>query len=162
DPNDGTRAFLKGWRGPAVSIGALRDGVPILGVVYAYAWPDSGAGDLIAWAEGCPLTRNGLPVALPDFASATLSGVHPTLPPVVFVSQSADRKPELNAQRVQPARYVGLPSVAYRIARVAVGDGLASVCLSGPVGWDYAAGHALLRGAGGVLVDERGREITYT
>jgi len=27
--------------------------------------------------------------------------------------------------------------------------------------WDYAAGHALVRGAGGVLVDERGAEVGY-
>src|SRR5262249_13114053 len=58
DPNDGTSAYLKGWRGSAVSIAALRDGVPILGVVYAFAYPDD-EGDLITWAEGCPLTRNG-------------------------------------------------------------------------------------------------------
>jgi len=55
DPNDGTSAYLKGWRGSAVSIGLLRDGVPVLGVVYAYCFPDD-RGDLIAWAEGCPLT----------------------------------------------------------------------------------------------------------
>src|SRR4051794_8395391 len=35
DPNDGTRAFLSGVRGFAVSIGLLRDGMPVLGVVYA-------------------------------------------------------------------------------------------------------------------------------
>src|SRR5262245_48519036 len=34
DPNDGTASFLKGRRGSAVSIAALRDGAPVLGVVY--------------------------------------------------------------------------------------------------------------------------------
>ena len=59
DPNDGTSAYLKGWRGSAISIALLRKGVPVLGVVYAFAYPDDN-GDLIAWAEGCgPLTRNG-------------------------------------------------------------------------------------------------------
>src|SRR5206468_494355 len=33
DPNDGTSAYLKGYRGSAVSIALLRDGVPVLGVV---------------------------------------------------------------------------------------------------------------------------------
>src|SRR5438132_1090946 len=70
DPNDGTSAYLKARRGSAVSIAALRDGTPVLGVVYAFAYPD-GAGDLIAWAEDCPLTRNGQPVKF-NLADATL------------------------------------------------------------------------------------------
>jgi fructose-1,6-bisphosphatase/inositol monophosphatase family enzyme len=32
----------------------------------------------------------------------------------------------------------------------------------GPCGWDYGAGHALIRGAGGIPVDEHGHEVTYT
>ena len=63
DPNDGTRDYLKGRRGSAVSIGLLASGRPALGVVFAFAYPD-GAGDLIAWAEGCgPLRRNGTAVS---------------------------------------------------------------------------------------------------
>jgi ADP-ribosylglycohydrolase/fructose-1,6-bisphosphatase/inositol monophosphatase family enzyme len=161
DPNDGTSAYLKGWRGSAVSIAALRDGVPILGVVYAFAFADSGEGDLIAWAEGCPLTRNGREVPRPNLADATLSQPG-GLPRVVFVSQSADCNPEANADCVRPARYIALPSIAYRLARVAVGDGLAGVSLYGPCGWDYGAGHALLRASGGVLLDQKGQEVTYT
>jgi fructose-1,6-bisphosphatase/inositol monophosphatase family enzyme len=59
DPHDGTRDFLGGHRGGAVSVGLLRDGEPIPGVVYAPMPPDRGA-DLIAWAEGMDhLLRNG-------------------------------------------------------------------------------------------------------
>ncbi|MGH9629375.1 MAG: inositol monophosphatase family protein, partial [Bryobacteraceae bacterium] len=59
DPNDGTAAFEKGFRGAAVSIALLRDGRPVLGVVYAYSEPDHG-GDLFTWAEGSgTLKRNG-------------------------------------------------------------------------------------------------------
>jgi ADP-ribosylglycohydrolase/fructose-1,6-bisphosphatase/inositol monophosphatase family enzyme len=159
DPNDGTAAFLKGWRGSSVSIAALRDGVPVLGVVYAFAFPD-GAGDLIAWAEGGPLTRNGEVIA-GDLAGGSLQG-EPDRPAVVFVTQNADENPEANAACVSPARYIRLPSVAYRLARVAAGDGVAAVSLSGPKSWDCAAGHALLRGAGGVLVNETGAEVTYS
>src|SRR5438445_562161 len=35
DPNDGTRDYLAGRRGSAVSIGLVRDGRPVLGVVFA-------------------------------------------------------------------------------------------------------------------------------
>jgi ADP-ribosylglycohydrolase/fructose-1,6-bisphosphatase/inositol monophosphatase family enzyme len=160
DPNDGTSAFLKGWRGSAVSIAALCDGVPVLGVVYAFCHPDSGAGDLFAWAEGCPLTRNGKEVPTSRLAEATLAAPA-GLPAVVFVSQDADRNPAGNTACVAPARYVAVPSIAYRLALVAAGAGLAGVSLNGPQDWDYAAGHALLRGAGGLLVDEQGREVRY-
>ena len=61
DPNDGTSRMQRGHRGAAVSIGLLRDGVPVLGVVYAYT-ARAGRGDLISWAEGLEVTRNGSPV----------------------------------------------------------------------------------------------------
>ncbi|MEI7608503.1 MAG: inositol monophosphatase family protein, partial [Rhodospirillaceae bacterium] len=61
DPHDGTSAFLEGRRGTAVSIALLTDGIPVLGVVYAFGWPDD-RGDLISWAAGCgPVRRNGVP-----------------------------------------------------------------------------------------------------
>jgi ADP-ribosylglycohydrolase/fructose-1,6-bisphosphatase/inositol monophosphatase family enzyme len=159
DPNDGTKTYLTGWRGSAVSIAGLRAGVPVLGVVYAPLAPDA-AGDLIAWAEGCPLTRNGVPVAPHRLKDATLHDPA-GLPPVVFVSQDADRNPPANTACVAPLRYVPLPSLAYRLARIAVGDAVAGVTLGLPQDWDYAAGHALLRAVGGVLIDRAGREVTY-
>ena len=63
DPNDGTSAFQKGWRGAAVSIALLRKGLPVLGVVHAYA-AKAGRGDLFAWAEGQPFKRNGRTVEI--------------------------------------------------------------------------------------------------
>jgi ADP-ribosylglycohydrolase len=71
------------------------------------------------------------------------------------------KNPQANTECVRPARYIALPSIAYRLARVAAGDGVAAVSVNGPVGWDYAAGHALVLGAGGILVDEHGKEVTY-
>jgi ADP-ribosylglycohydrolase/fructose-1,6-bisphosphatase/inositol monophosphatase family enzyme len=156
DPNEGAGAYLQGWRGSAVSIAALRDGVPVLGVVYAFAYPD-GDGDLFAWAEGCgPLTRNGAPV------QANLAGAALDPRAIVFVSQAADHNSQANTDCVRPARYIALASIAYRLARVAAGDGIAAVSLAAPGGWDYAAGHALLRASGGVLIDEDGKEVSYT
>ena len=129
DPNDGTSAYLKGWRGSAVSIAALRDGVPVLGVVYAFGYPDD-AGDLIAWAEGCPLTRNGQTLTVPLAEGRLDASSNP--PPVVFVSQDADKNPQANNECVRPGRYIALPSIAYRLTRVAVGDGIAAISLNAP------------------------------
>lgn len=156
DPNDGTRPFLEGFRGAAVSIGLLDDGVPVLGVVFAYAYPD-GEGDLFAWADGCgPVTRNGAALAT-DLAAATLDEGAP-----VFVSQHADRAAEANARCVAPGRYRPLPSIAYRFALVAGGEAVAAVSLATPSAWDLCAGHALLRGVGGEVINQSGEPITYT
>ena len=48
DPNDGTSDFLKGRKGSAISVGLLRDALPVLGIVYAPVTEDRGA-DCIAW-----------------------------------------------------------------------------------------------------------------
>ena len=154
DPNDGTVSFLRRLRGTAVSIALLVHDDPVLGVVFAPLAPDD-RGDLIAWARGEALTRNGHPVARPALAAA--------LGPrdVVLVSQEAGRSPAANAECTAPARFRALPSIAYRLALVAVGEGEAGVSLHGPRDWDFVAGHALLRAVGGELVDEAGRPIRY-
>ncbi|HET9315046.1 MAG TPA: inositol monophosphatase family protein [Vicinamibacteria bacterium] len=154
DPNDGTRDYLAGRRGSAVSIGLLVEGRPALGVVFAFAYPDD-EGDFFAWAEGCgPLRRNGRAVgaALP----AALGALD-----VVLVSSGGDRDPETNLRCAAPARYRCVPSIAHRLALVAAGEAAAATSLFAPCAWDYAAGQALLRAAGGVLVDEMGSEVAY-
>ncbi len=154
DPNDGTRDYLAGRRGSAVSIALAQAGRPVLGVVFAFAYPDDG-GDLFAWAEGCgPLRRNGHPVAatLPR----ALAG-HA----VVLVSSKGDRDVEGNLRAVAPARFRAVPSIAHRLALVASGEAAGAAALLSPGDWDYAAGHALLRASGGDLVDEHGRPVRY-
>lgn len=154
DPNDGTRDYLKGRRGSAVSIGLLRAGRPVLGVIHAFGYPDD-RGDLFAWAEGeGPLTRNGR--AVPTRLPAALGSED-----VVLVSSNGDRDPETNFRSVAPARYRTVPSIAHRLALVAAGEGAAAVSLFAPGAWDYAAGHALLGGVGGRLLDQDGREVGY-
>jgi ADP-ribosylglycohydrolase/fructose-1,6-bisphosphatase/inositol monophosphatase family enzyme len=156
DPNDGTAAFLKGHRGPSVSIALLRNGLPVLGVVFAYAAPDDN-GDLFAWAEGCgPMSRNGRPVLRPAWADAL------TCDQTVIVSQDADHNSFANGELAAPARFRAVASVAYRLALVAAGEGEAAVSLVNARDWDYAAGHALLRAAGGELLGANGNRVTYT
>jgi fructose-1,6-bisphosphatase/inositol monophosphatase family enzyme/ADP-ribosylglycohydrolase len=154
DPQDGTSFYIRGARGPAVSIALLRDQIPVLGVVYAYAAPDH-AGDLIAWVEGRPLTRNGRVVRLPNWNT--------TLAPdqVVLASPAANIAPQAAADVVSPARFDVSPSIAYRLALVAVGDADATISVAPLSSWDIAAGHALLRGSGAHLLDQDGKEVVY-
>jgi ADP-ribosylglycohydrolase len=74
----------------------------------------------------------------------------------------ADTNAAAAVRCVEPARYIAMPSIAYRLALAAVGDAVAAASINGPLGWDYAAGHALIRGAGGVFINQRGDAITYT
>src|SRR3954469_16681410 len=154
DPHDGTRAFLEGRRGSAVSVAMLREGVPVLGVVFAPTSPDRGP-DLIAWAEGGGIARNGVPVTI-DLSHRAL-----TARDVVFLNHGAGQRPVWSSAACAPARFMPLPSIAYRLARVAVGDGIATVTLRPVNAHDIAAGHALLTAAGGVLVAEDGVAVTY-
>lgn len=151
DPMDGTRVFEEGHRGPCVSISLLRRGEPVLGVVYAFSWPDDD-GDLFAWAEGRPsLLRNGAPVAIDPGR----------VPGTVAVSQHADQKARLNAELASPFRFRTVPSIALRLAMVAAGEAAACNSVNSPCDYDYGAGHALLRGAGLDLYDDAGQPIFY-
>jgi ADP-ribosylglycohydrolase/fructose-1,6-bisphosphatase/inositol monophosphatase family enzyme len=154
DPNDGTVDYLKGRRGSAVSIGLVHERRLVLGVVFAFAYPDD-AGGIFTWAEGCgPLRHDGRPVtAAPPPALGPLD--------VVLVSGAGDRDPDGNLAAVDPARFRSVPSIAHRLALVAAGEASATSALFAPRDWDYAGGHALLRAAGGSLVGEDGREIAY-
>lgn len=155
DPNDGTSDFLNGLKGSALSVGLLHEQMPVLGVVFAPITVE-GLPDCIAWAEGLErVIRNGQPV--PSKLSAkTLSSNE-----LVMVSAAAINKPDINADLCNPAGFVAMPSIAYRLAKVAAGDGVCGVSLYPVSAHDVVAGHALLRGAGGVLLDELGQAITY-
>jgi len=154
DPNDGTRDFLVGRRGSSVSIGLVAGGRPVVGVVFAFGYPDD-RGTMVTWAEGLgPVVRDGAAVAakVPPALAAS---------DVVLVSSKGDRDPEGNLRCAAPARYRTLPSIAHRLALVAAGEAAGAASLYDPCGWDYAGGHALMRGAGGAVVDEHGREVVY-
>ncbi|QDU98244.1 inositol monophosphatase family protein [Lignipirellula cremea] len=155
DPNDGTRFYLSGFRGSSVSVALLRGGVPVLGVVYAYGAP-TDHGDLFAWAEGETFERNGQPVQRAAWAKQ-LTPAH-----TVLVSQNADYHSTEFAAGTAPARFRACTSIAWRLALAAAGEGEAALSLSGPVAWDYAAGHALLKAVGGDLYNSQGEPITYT
>lgn len=155
DPHDGTSDFLRGLPGSSISIGLLHNQVPVLGVVYAPISPDRGE-DCIAWAEGMSyLLRNGQQIKV-DLSNAELDGNSR-----VWLSAAAMQKPTTNAELCHPARFIAQTSIAYRLARVAAGDGVCACSIVSLSAHDVAAAHALLRGAGGVLLKENGQAVDY-
>lgn len=153
DPNDGTSDFLAGRPGSAISVGLLHEGEPVLGVVYA---PVTVRGpDCIGWQLGMRhIVRNGKAV-VSGLADRSLAGS------LVFVSTAATARRAENDALCAPAMCEPMPSIAYRLARVAAGDGIAGVSLYPVSPHDVVAGHALLKAAGGDLLDQSGIPISY-
>lgn len=155
DPNDGTSAFLKGLKGSAISVGLLHLNRPVLGVVHAPVTPE-GRADCISWAEGMAhLLRNGAPIHVDLSDKQLCEGA------VVMVSAAAERKPVINRELCAPAGFYAMPSIAYRLAKVAAGDGICGISLYPVSAHDVVAGHALLIGAKGTLIGENGAPIEY-
>ena len=152
DPHDGTFEYTQGRRGSAISVALLRGNVPVLGVVHSPDSPDRGL-DTIAWAEGGPILRNGRPVAS-DLSHRRLEAGS-----FVLATASSALRPVTWSSAVFPARYAALPSIAYRLARVAAGDAVATLSIHGVAEYDIAAGLALVTAAGGVMLDAEGREV---
>lgn len=156
DPHDGTSDFLKGNRGSSISVALLRGSVPVLGVVHIPLSPDQGS-ETIAWAEDCgPIRRNGIEVRVDLSRERLRSGA------TVCATKSSALRPETFSRAVWPARYIAMTSIAHRLARVAAGDSVAAISIHTVNEYDIAAGAALIRAAGGVLLDAQGREIVLT
>lgn len=146
DPIDGTRHFVDGHPEYAVSVGLCVRGEPALGVVYAPAlgWGCAGGPGLGLWtvADGGlrPLIRPG------------------AQPPYRLLTSVSEQRRELHRYPLG-----GKPggSVALKLARMAAGEGDATFSISPRSEWDLAAGHALLRAAGGDLTRRDGRPVRY-
>src|SRR6266513_1553402 len=113
----------------------LRGNVPALGVVHSPDSPDRGL-DTIAWAEGGPIVRNARPVAN-DLSHRRLEAGS-----FVLATASSALRPETWSSAVFPAR-----------------DAVATLSLHGLAEYDIAAGLALIKAAGGAMLDAEGREV---
>lgn len=155
DPNDGTVSYIKGYRGSASSIGLLYQGQPIAGGVYAYAYPNH-SGDLIM--GGMPeifggVTRNGVLCPIPKSRDPKKA--------IIAISQGADDSSLANSAQLKPSRYLAIPSIAYRLALAAVDEVQVGVSVNGPVAYDLAGGHALLKAQGRDLYYAPHQPYTY-
>ena len=153
DPHDGTFEFMNARRGSAISVALLLANRPVLGVVCSPMSPDRGR-DTIAWADGeRSIRRNGRAVKHDLSRQALAKGAF------VWATAKSALRPVTWSVAVAPARYIAMPSIAYRMARIAAGDGVATVSVHGVNEYDIAAGMALIAAAKGVVLDAEGRDI---
>ncbi len=158
DPHDGTSDFNRGQRETSISVALVDRGELVLGIVHApVATPLTGQkGLLAAWARGEPLTKNGSEVR--PRPSRLEAGAR-----VLLSRRLGGEKLARNARTLAPAEAVLCPSVATRLALVAVGDAEAGLTImNGLADWDFAGGQALLQGASGDVVGPDGKPIAWS
>ncbi|OIR17641.1 3'(2'),5'-bisphosphate nucleotidase CysQ [mine drainage metagenome] len=157
DPLDGTREFVKRNGEFTVNIALIDNHVPVMGVVYA------PVTELLYFS----LHGNG---AYKQEKSKPIQKIHCKLldikQPVVAVSRShADRRIQLFLQNLQDRTGVmpELINVGSSLKICLVAEGVADVYPRlGPTSeWDTAAGHCILKEAGGDIVDETGSALRY-
>ena len=159
DPLDGTKEFIQRIGDFTVNIALIRDGDPVLGVVYAPVTSGLYIGDVVAGT------------ALRSHQSTDSSRVAPR-------EQIKVRTPPAGGVTVVISRSHSTPETetylaGYKVAeRVAVGSSL-KFCLVasgqadlyprlGPtMEWDTAAGHAVLVAAGGSVLAPGGAPLMY-
>ena len=145
DPLDGTREFLRRNGEFTVNIALIEGGVPLRGVVYApalgrlfYTLADGAS------VEETPDGLRALAVAEPDNSALR----------VVASKSHRDSATDALIARYQVADLVSAGS-SLKFALVAAGEADFYPRLGRTMEWDTAAGDALLRGAGGMVVDAR-------
>ena len=151
DPLDGTKEFIKKNGEFTVNIGLILDGVPAAGVVFAPAldvlW--SGAGGK-AWRE--------------DSQGRTAISCRPVPSKgAVVLDSRSHRAPERLEAFLAALPGARLENAGSSLKFCKVADGSADFYPRfGPTcEWDTAAGHAVLRAAGGEVVDWDFRPLAY-
>jgi 3'(2'), 5'-bisphosphate nucleotidase len=159
DPLDGTREFVAGRPEYTVNIALVRAGTPRLGVVFAPATGALYAGDADQRSAFRCKVAGGESVAGPR--DPVRVRATPALGLTVVASRSHPN-PKLNSYLAayKIADTVSIGS-SLKFCLVAAGEADFYPRLGTTMEWDTAAGHAVLLGAGGVVVDAEGSALRY-
>jgi 3'(2'), 5'-bisphosphate nucleotidase len=157
DPLDGTKEFIQRGTDFTINIGLIENAAPTMGVVYAPARSTLYWGDCVvhqAWRAAQP--PHG------DRGRAELISVRKPLDPPCAVASKSHNTPETEAWLTH-ARVAQRVSVGSSLKFVLVASGDADVYPrpAPTMEWDTAAGDAVLRAAGGRVLDLDGRPLVY-
>jgi myo-inositol-1(or 4)-monophosphatase len=146
DPIDGTKEFIEGVSQFAVSIAFVEDERPKAAVVF-----NPAKGRLYKAAVGLGAFLNDQPIRVTP--RQTIDGAR------LLVSRSEpQRKFQVFVDRCE-IKPVG--SIAYRLAKVAAGDGDGTLTFRSIHEWDICAGALMVEAAGGKVVDGSGKGLLF-
>lgn len=148
DPLDGTKEFIQRRGEFTVNIALIEDGVPVRGVVYAPAigrlFATRGATAVELGVENHRIaagSAKALRVTQPDNAALT----------VIASKSHRDRATDDYIARFNVANFASAGS-SLKFCLLAAGEADFYPRLGRTMEWDTAAGHAVLRAAGGVVL----------
>lgn len=148
DPLDGTKEFIAGRPEFVVSIGLVKNGEPILGVLFNPVTDEMFSAD-----EDEPANLNGTPLAISRVESVSES--------TLIISRTEERDGLWKPYRQYFKKAVVCGSVAYKLASFAAGRADAFVSLKSKNEWDVCAGDYLIRRAGGTTMTRNGKRLVY-
>ncbi len=146
DPIDGTRDFVRGRRGWAVSVALISAGRPLFGMLCAPARSSAEGGEFWSAEAGRGAWRNGARLVASD--RSELAGAR--VPTVSLPREDADL-----VMVEQPN------SIALRIAMVAANEADLLATLRWGFEWDIGAAALIAREAGAVATDAFGHPLNY-
>lgn len=146
DPIDGTNNYAHGIMCFCVSIAAVCDGIPIVGVIF-----EPATGSIFTAAKDTATELNGSPITVSrdrinEFASFGIDS-H-------FGPEMADGIGKI----MRLTKFRNLGTTAMHMAYVAKGSFLGTVTTITKI-WDIAAGAIIIENAGGIVTDISGEKI---
>jgi 3'(2'), 5'-bisphosphate nucleotidase len=155
DPLDGTREFIAGRDEYTINIALMTDRMPMLGVICAPAVGGLWRGVVGRGAEQISLkSRSGGPAPIH-------TRPWPGSAPVVMISRShLEARTKSYVDGVPGATLVSCGS-SIKFCRLAEGSADLYPRLAPTHDWDIAAGHAILKAAGGKVTAPDGADIVY-
>jgi 3'(2'), 5'-bisphosphate nucleotidase len=152
DPLDGTREFLSGSKEFTVNIALINDHLPIFGVIYAPAL------DLLFWGS----ELNGSYKKNNESTKKLEALKHSTNSPIKILASKShmDKETQAFLDLHNPSELMKAGS-SLKFCHLA--EALADIYprFGRTCGWDTAAGHAILKFAGGSVRDLNGHELSY-
>lgn len=158
DPIDGTKEFIAGSPDFTVNIALIKNGVPIVGVVYAPALGELYAGLntedeklALRWLEETGNEKDIRTRRPPKEGLHVITGRR---------SKNGERIDQF-LERFKVAKTTRRGS-SIKLCMLACGKADLYPQFGQTCQWDTAAGHAVLGGAGGIMTDIEGRHLTYS
>ncbi len=152
DPIDGTYEYINNLEEFTINAGLIIDKKPVAGLIYApakermfYSFDDDSAFELI----------NGNTIKLDITKNFNKDEIK-------FVSYSKKLKPEIEKihKKLNVKKFYRVKS-SLKFCLIAAGEYDGYVAEPRACEWDIAAGHAILKHAGGIVTDFEGNEILY-